>query len=74
MICAGMALFQEEAKLAVEPAAGAALAGMMLPLKPKLRNKRIGLIVCGANIDTNTYVSLITRGRENAHKLLQENK
>ena len=74
MICAVMTLFQEEAKLAVEPAAGAALAGMMLPLKPKLRNKRIGLIVCGANIDTNTYISLITRGREKSHKLLQENK
>ena len=74
MICAGMTLFQEEAKLAVEPAAGAALAGMMLPLKTKLRNKRIGLIVCGANIDANTYVSLIKRGKENSHKLLQENK
>ena len=74
MICAGMTLLQEEAKLAVEPAAGAAIAGMMLPLKYELSNKRIGLIVCGSNIDTKTYTSLISRGKEKFHSLFQDLK
>ena len=69
-ICAGMTLFQEEAKLAVEPAAGAVIAGMLGPLRSKLQNKRIGLIVCGANIDANSYLLLLSRGKTNIEKLV----
>jgi len=69
-ICAGMTLFQEEAKLAVEPAAGAVMAGMLGPLRSKLLNKKVGLIVCGANIDANSYSLLLSRGKTNIEKLV----
>ncbi|KIN74779.1 pyridoxal-phosphate dependent enzyme [Sulfitobacter guttiformis] len=61
-ICAGMVAFQQEAKLAVEPAAGAALAAVMGPLRDRLQGKRVGVIVCGANIDAQSYLALMTRG------------
>jgi threonine dehydratase len=62
-ICAGMVAFQQEAKLAVEPAAGAALAAVMGPLRARLQGKRVGIIVCGANIDAQTYIRLMARGQ-----------
>lgn len=62
-ICAGLVAFQQEAKLAVEPAAGAALAAVFGPLRRKLAGKRIGIVVCGANIDAGTYLRLAERGQ-----------
>jgi len=62
-ICAGMVVMQEEAKLAVEPAAGAAMAGLLSPLRDRLKGKRVGLIVCGANVDAAGYLNLMERGR-----------
>ncbi len=43
------------AKLVVEPAGAAALAALMFPLRQRLDGKTVGLIVCGANIDPQTY-------------------
>lgn len=62
-ICAGMIGFQQEAKLAVEPAAGAALAAVMGPLRARLHGMRVGIIVCGANIDAQTYMRLLAQGQ-----------
>ncbi|WP_210209440.1 pyridoxal-phosphate dependent enzyme [Rhizobium tropici] len=62
-ICAAMAIYQEEAKLAVEPAAAAALAGAIGPLRQRIVGKCIGIVVCGANIDTESYLTLTERGR-----------
>ncbi len=62
-ICAGMVMLQEEAKLAVEPAAGAALAGALGPLRKRLSGQRIGIIICGANIDSATFQDLLSRGQ-----------
>lgn len=62
-ICAGMVAFQQEAKLAVEPAAGAAFAAVMGPLRRHLAGKRTGVIVCGANIDAESYMRLMARGQ-----------
>ena len=61
-ICGGMVVLQEMAKLAVEPAAGAAMAGLFGPLAERLAGKRVGLIVCGANIDAESYAALLIRG------------
>ncbi|MFT4960327.1 MAG: threonine dehydratase [Paracoccaceae bacterium] len=61
-ICAGMVIAQEHCKLAVEPAAGAALAAAFGPLRARLMGKRIGVLICGANIDHATYAQLLTRG------------
>lgn len=63
-IGAAMAIYQEEAKLAVEPAAAASLAGAIGPLRQRLVGERIGLVVCGANLDTETYLALVERGRQ----------
>ncbi|HNB27343.1 MAG TPA: pyridoxal-phosphate dependent enzyme [Alphaproteobacteria bacterium] len=61
-ICAALALMQAEARLAVEPAAAAPVAALMGPLRERLAGKRIGLVVCGANIDGATYDALLQRG------------
>jgi len=45
------------AKLAVEPAGAAALAALMHPLRGRLGGKTVGLVVCGANIDAQTFAT-----------------
>ncbi len=52
---AAMALTFLDAKLAVEPAGAAALAGLLGPLSRSLSKMHVGLIVCGSNIDLATY-------------------
>ncbi|HEY0682838.1 MAG TPA: threonine/serine dehydratase [Steroidobacter sp.] len=54
-----MRFLLRNAKLAVEPAGAAATAALMGPLRERLRGKRVGLIVCGSNIDAATYARLI---------------
>jgi threonine dehydratase len=44
-----------DAKLAVEPAGAAALAALVGPLRDQLNDAHVGLIVCGSNIDLQTY-------------------
>ncbi|MFL6575459.1 MAG: threonine/serine dehydratase [Povalibacter sp.] len=56
---AAMRLLLRSAKLAVEPAAAAATAALLGPLKDQLAGKRVGLIVCGSNIDSATFARLI---------------
>jgi len=50
-----MGLLFREMKLAVEPAGAAATAALCGPLRERLAGKRVGLIVCGSNIDAATY-------------------
>lgn len=54
-----MRLTLREIKLAVEPAGASAMAALVGPLREKLRGLRVGLIVCGSNIDAATYAQLI---------------
>lgn len=56
---AAMRFLLRNAKLAVEPAGAAATAALLGPLKERLRGKRVGLIVCGSNIDSASYARLI---------------
>ena len=69
-ICAGLSLLQEEAKLAVEPAAGAVVAAAIWPLNKKLIGKKIGLVICGANIDAQNYQKYLIRGAHTMRKAL----
>jgi len=62
-ICAGLVILQEDAKLAVEPAAGAAIAAAFGPLRERVSGQRVGIIICGANIDCSTYQELLARGQ-----------
>jgi threonine dehydratase len=48
-------LLFRSAKLAVEPAGAAALAALMYPLRERLEGKTVGVVVCGANIDAETF-------------------
>ena len=50
-----MGLLFRDAKLAVEPAGAAATAALLGPLRDELRGARVGLIVCGSNIDLRTF-------------------
>lgn len=61
-LCQAMALLFHEMKLAVEPAGAAATAALCGPLKHRLRHKRVGLIVCGANIDSESFAQYLARG------------
>ena len=56
---AAMRLMLRESKLAVEPAGAAAMAALLGPLREQLRGRRVGLIVCGSNIDAARYAQLI---------------
>lgn len=56
---AAMRFLLRNAKLAVEPAGAAATAALLGPLREELRGKRVGLIVCGSNIDAASYAALI---------------
>ncbi|MEZ4619417.1 MAG: threonine/serine dehydratase [Caldilineaceae bacterium] len=52
-----MALLFRSMKLAVEPAGAAATAALWGPLQSQLRGKRVGIIICGANIDIDTFAT-----------------
>jgi threonine dehydratase len=61
-MCRSMALMFHDMKLAVEPAGAAALAALCGPLREQLRGKRVGLIVCGTNIDLGSFTEFLERG------------
>ena len=50
-----MLLLFASAKLAVEPAGAAATAATLGPLRERVAGRRVGLVVCGANIDAATF-------------------
>ena len=70
LIFASMVILQEETKLAVEPAAAATLSALIGPLKNKLNNMKVGLVMCGANIDSKSFSGLLEKGQ----KYINENK
>jgi threonine dehydratase len=50
-----MGLLFREMKLAVEPAGAAATAALCGPLRQRLAGKRVGVLVCGSNIDAASF-------------------
>ena len=56
---AAMRILFEDLKLAVEPAGAAATAALLGPLKDRCKGLRTGIIVCGTNIDIETFHSLL---------------
>ena len=55
-----MRLLYDEMKLAVEPAGAAATAALCGPLSDRLSGRKVGLIVCGSNIDPDTFHQFIS--------------
>ena len=50
-----MRLHFRVSKLVVEPAGAATLAALMFPLRERLAGKSVGLVVCGGNVDVETF-------------------
>ena len=50
-----MRLLFRSAKLVVEPAGAAALAALMYPLRERLDGQKVGVVVCGGNIDAESF-------------------
>lgn len=54
-----MRVMFEEIKLAVEPAGASAMAGAVGPLSDKVAGRNTGIIVCGTNIDTDSFHTIL---------------
>jgi len=63
-LCAAMGLLFREMKLAVEPAGAAATAALCGPLRERLAGRRVGLIVCGSNIDLASFARQAGAGED----------
>lgn len=61
-LCESLYLLYRDMKLAVEPAGAASTAALLGPLRQKLAGKKVGLIVCGANLATQKFAEYLQRG------------
>jgi threonine dehydratase len=50
-----------QAKLAVEPAGAASTAALLGPLRERLAGKRVAAIVCGSNIDEQSFIGMLAQ-------------
>jgi threonine dehydratase len=64
---AAMHLMFSSAKLAVEPAGAAAAAALLGPLAERLAGHRVGLVVCGANVDAVTFTRHLADAPSSGH-------
>lgn len=55
-----MGYLLQQAKLAVEPAGAASTAALLGPLRHRLQGRKVGLIVCGSNIDAASFARCVT--------------
>jgi len=58
-IRAAMRLILQELKMMVEPACATATAAALGPLRERLRNRHVGVLLCGSNIDLATFSGLL---------------
>ncbi|MEM7406021.1 MAG: pyridoxal-phosphate dependent enzyme [Pseudomonadota bacterium] len=61
-MCRGMVDLYTELKLVTEPAGAAAYAAATGPLQQALAGKRVGIIVCGGNIDVESFAAHLRTG------------
>jgi threonine dehydratase len=54
-----MELLFRDMRLAVEPAGAVVTAAVLGPLAARLRGKRVCALICGANIDVETFAAQI---------------
>ena len=57
---ASMRLLFDEVKLALEPAGAAATAALCGPLRDRLEGKAVGVLICGSNIDVESFTKLLS--------------
>ena len=60
MMIDALRLLFRDAKLAVEPAGAAAVAALVGPLRERLAGRRVGIVVCGTNIDPARYAGYLS--------------
>jgi threonine dehydratase len=65
-LCQAMGHLYRDMKLVAEPAAAASTAALLGPLRETLRGKRVGLVVCGSNIDAARFAQLLGDGAAQA--------
>jgi len=58
-----LGLIFRDLKLAVEPAPAAGIAALLGPLRARLEGKRVGLLMCGTNIDAVTFGAYLAAAR-----------
>lgn len=56
-----MRLLYDELKLACEPAGAAATAALLGPLRERLKGRRVGVLLCGSNIDLARFAELVAQ-------------
>ncbi len=61
-MCRAMGFLFTHLKLCVEPGGAAALAALRGPLSVGLAGKRVGVIVCGSNIDIEGFARYVRVG------------
>jgi threonine dehydratase len=61
-MCRAMAVLFKEMKLVVEPAGAVATAALLGPLRQRLAGQKVGVIVCGSNLDLGSFVRLVDAG------------
>ena len=66
-MCRAMAFLFTHLKLCVEPGGAAALAALREPLSAGLAGKRVGVIVCGSNIDSEGFGRYVRVGEGKEH-------
>lgn len=54
-----MKIWQDDEDILLEPACTATTAALIGPLKDKLKGQKVGLIMCGSNIDEQTYQDIL---------------
>ena len=54
-----MRLALDSLKLVLEPAGAAATAALLGPLRERLAGRRVGILVCGSNIDLASFNRLL---------------
>lgn len=66
-LCQSMWYLYQDMKLVSEPATAAATAALLGPLKDRLVGKKVGLVICGANMDAQRFSEYLQRGRGLVH-------
>jgi threonine dehydratase len=69
-IRSAMALLFRDMKLAVEPAAAAATAALVGPLRERVAGMKVGVLVCGSNIDFDSFERHIRQAEATADRLI----
>lgn len=61
-ICRAMSVLYHGAKVTAEPAGAASVAALLGPLREQLQGQRVGVIICGGNVDIVNFAKYVQRG------------